>query len=438
MTWHNWAGNQRTEPVRRVVAHDVDDVAAAVKAAAGEGLRVKATGSGHSFTGIGVPDGVALAAPSDPRGLQVHGELVTVPAGMTIRTLNALLWDRGLALPNLGDIDAQTVAGAVATGTHGTGADHQGIAARIRALQLVTADGSVRRCSPAEHPEIFHHARVGLGALGVVTAVTLAAVPAFALHARESAMPLAEVLEGFDDLVAAHDHVEFYWFPHTDVAATKINDRVGPDTHEEGPIRGRMASWIGDELLGNGAFELVCRLGSRVPSAVPALNRVMAGQMANADYVDRSYRVFTSPRRVRFLEMEHAVPREALPEALAGLRAAAARHARDVTFPVEVRVAGADDVPLSTASGRDSAYLAVHVYRGRPHEAYFSAVESVMTALEGRPHWGKLHTRTAAQLAASYPEFDAFVALRDRLDPEGRFTNAHLDRILGAAGAAHH
>jgi L-gulonolactone oxidase len=434
MTWRNWAGNQRTEPARRVVARDVDEVAAAVKAAARDGLRVKATGSGHSFTGIGVPDGVALAPPSDPRGLHVDGELVTVPGGMTIATLNELLWDRGLALPNLGDIDAQTIAGAVATGTHGTGAGHQGIAARIRGLQLVTADGAVLRCDPDEHPESLHHARVGLGALGVVTAVTLAAVPAFRLHARETAMPLAEVLDGFDDLAAAHDHVEFYWFPHTDVAATKINDRV-PDGEPAGPPRGRVAGWVGDELLGNGAFELVCRLGSAVPRVVPALNRVMAGQMANAEYVDRSYRVFTSPRRVRFLEMEYAVPRAALPEALDGLRAAAARHARDVTFPVEVRVAGADDIPLSTASGRDSAYLAVHVYRGRPHEAYFAAVESVMTALDGRPHWGKLHTRTAAQLAASYPEFGAFTALRDRLDPEGRFANAHLDRVLGAVDA---
>ncbi|HEY2221004.1 D-arabinono-1,4-lactone oxidase [Actinomycetospora sp.] len=430
MTWRNWAGNQRTDPVRRVVARDVEDVSAAVTAAAREGLRVKATGSGHSFTGIGVPDGVALAAPEDPRLLRVDGDAVTVPGGMTIRTLNTLLWDRGLALPNLGDIDAQTIAGAVATGTHGTGASHQGIAARIRALQLVTADGSVLTCGPAEHPEVFHHARVGLGALGVVTAVTLAAVPAFALHARETAMPLAEVLEGFDDLAAAHDHVEFYWFPHTDVAATKINDVVPDD--RSGPSRSRVAGWVGDELMGNGAFELVCRLGSAAPALVPTLNRVMAGQMANAEYVDRSYRVFTSPRRVRFLEMEYAVPRAALPEALDGLRSAAA-HARDVTFPVEVRVAGADDIPLSTASGRDSAYLAVHVYRGRPHEAYFAAVESVMTALDGRPHWGKLHTRTAAQLASSYPEFDAFLALRDHLDPEGRFGNAHLDRILGRA-----
>jgi FAD-linked oxidoreductase len=432
VTWTNWAGNQRTSPARTVTARDTEDVVAAVKTAARDGLRVRPTGSGHSFTGIGVPDGVALAAPSSPDLLAAEGRRVRVPAGMTLETLDPLLWERGLALPNLGDIDAQTIAGAVATGTHGTGAGHRGIAAGIRGLEMVLADGTVLRCSDTEHPEVFRHARVGLGALGVVTSVELETVPAFHLHARESALPLAELLESFDALAAAHDHVEFYWFPHTGIAATKINDR----TSDVGPPRGRVAEWVGDELLGNGAFAAVCRLGAAAPSLVPRINGVMAARMADAEYVDRSYRVFTSPRRVRFLEMEYAVPRAALREAFDGLRAAAQRHAADVTFPVEVRVAGADDVPLSTASGRDTAYLAVHVYRGRPHEAYFSAVESVMTALGGRPHWGKLHTRTAAQLAASYPEFGGFVALRDRLDPEGRFTNAHLDRILGVPGAA--
>ncbi|MEJ2868020.1 D-arabinono-1,4-lactone oxidase [Actinomycetospora sp. OC33-EN08] len=429
VTWRNWAGNQRTEPTRRVVARTTEDVVAAVKAAARDGLRVTATGSGHSFTAIGAPDGVALAVPS--QGVpEVRELLATVPAGMTIRRLNAALWEQGLALPNLGDIDAQTVAGAVSTGTHGTGARHTGIAARIRAMAMVLADGTTITTSPTEHPEIFHHARVGLGALGVLTALTLECVPAFHLHAHESARPLEEVLEGFDELAGQHDHVEFYWFPHTDVAATKVNDR----TTDTRPARSRIGAWVGDELLGNGAFELVCRLGAAAPRAVPTLNRIMAGQMANAEYVDRSYRVFTSPRRVRFKEMEYAVPRAALGEAVAGLRAAAARHAADVTFPVEVRVAAADDVPLSTASGRDSAYVAVHVHHRRPHEAYFGAVEEVMTALDGRPHWGKLHTRTAAELASSYPGFAGFVALRDRLDPERRFGNPHLERILGAPG----
>jgi L-gulono-1,4-lactone dehydrogenase len=407
------------------VARDTGDVVDAVKAAARDRLRVKALGSGHSFTAIAVPDGVALSAPADPSLLRVDDTgLATVPAGMTLRTLNKLLWDRGWALLNLGDVDAQTVAGAISTGTHGTGANHQGLAAQVRGLELVQADGSVLACSPRENADVFAAARIGLGALGVLVSVTLQAVPAFRLHAIEAALPLDRAL---DVLAGDDDHVEFYWFPHTDIAAIKRNNR----TDVEGPARGKVAEWVGDELMGNGAFALACRLGAAAPRLVPSINRVMAGQFAASEYVDRSYRVFTSPRRVRFLEMEYAVPREALPEAFAGLRRAVARHGQAVTFPVEVRVAAADDIPLSTACGRDSAYLAVHVHRGDPHETYFGAVEAVMRALDGRPHWGKLHTRAADDLRAAYPGFDAFVALRDRLDPERRFGNAYLERVLG-------
>ncbi|WP_214403788.1 D-arabinono-1,4-lactone oxidase [Pseudonocardia lacus] len=430
MSWRNWAGNQYTDPVRTVRARDTDDVVDAVRTAAAEGLRVKALGSGHSFTGVGVPDGVAIVPPADPTGVRVDvaARRATVPAGMTLRVLNEVLWRHGLAMPNLGDIDAQTVAGAISTGTHGTGARFPGLAAQVVGCRIVLADGSVRDCSAEVEPELFGVARLGLGAFGVLVEVTLQAVPAFMLHARESAQPLDRVLDGLDELVGGNEHFEFYWFPHTDVAATKANNRTADD---EVPRRGRVAEWVGDELVGNIGFEGACRVGRALPRAVPRLNRFVAARFAAGEYVDRSYRVFTSPRRVRFLEMEYAVPREALPEAFAGLRAAVERHARAVMFPVEVRVAAADDVSLSTANGRDSAYLAVHVYRGQPHEAYFAAVESVMVALGGRPHWGKLHTRTAEHLRADYPAFDDVVALREKLDPHRRFGNAYLERVMG-------
>ncbi|MCM3847144.1 FAD-binding protein [Pseudonocardia sp. DR1-2] len=425
--WRNWAGNQRTRPIRTVHARDADDVVRAVRDAAEGDLRVRPLGSGHSFTGIGVPDGVALAVPADPAAIRLDSGLVTVPAGVTLHTLNRWLWAHGRALPNLGDIEAQTVAGAISTGTHGTGAGYRGIADGVRRLRLVDGLGELHELGPAAHPDLFDLARVGLGALGVLVEVTLATVPAFHLHARESARPLAEVLDGLDDLAAGHDHVEFYWFPHTTTAVLKTNDR----TERRSPGRGRVAALVGDEVLGNGAFGLVQRVAALAPPLVPRLNRVMAGQMAAGEYVAPSYAVFCSPRRVRFLEMEYAVPRAALPEAFAGLRAAAARHAHDVAFPVEVRILRGDDIALSTAYGRDTAYLAVHVHSGRPHEAYFGAVESVLSALDGRPHWGKLHTRTAEQLRPRYPRFDAFVAARDRLDPAGRFRNPYLDRVLG-------
>jgi FAD-linked oxidoreductase len=428
VAWRNWAGNQRAQPARTVVARDAGEVAAAVRAAADAGLRVRALGSGHSFSAVGTPVDVAVVAPADPALLRVDGAgRATVPAGMTLRVLNDLLWEHGRALPNLGDIDAQTVAGAISTGTHGTGTRHGGIATQVRALELVLADGSLVRCSPEADPELFSAARVGLGALGVLTTVVLATVPAFRLHAVESALPLDAVLGDLDRLAAEHDHLEFYWFPHTDLAATKRNDRTDATV----PARGRLGAWLGDEVVANGAHAAACRVGAAVPRLVPLINRVAARSMAAGEYTDRSYRVFTSPRRVRFLEMEYAVPRAALPEAFAGLRRAAERHARAVTFPVEVRLAAADDIPLSTASGRDSAYLAVHVHHAQDPGPYFAAVEDVLAALDGRPHWGKLHSLDAARLRGRYPAFDAFTAVRDRVDPDRRFGTPHLERVLG-------
>lgn len=429
MAWQNWAGNQRTDPSRTVVARTAGDVVDAVKAAERDGLRVKAIGSGHSFTAIAVPDDVALVVPGDPAQVRVDEAtgLATVPAGLTLRALNTALWQRGRALPNLGDIDAQTVAGAISTGTHGTGAGLQGIAAQVRAFDIVFADGTLLSCSPSEHPDVFAAARVGLGALGVLVTVTLQTVPAFRLHAVEEGLPLEGVLADLDELVEGNEHFEFFWFPHTEVAATKRNNR----TEATGPTRGRAAAWVGDELIGNGVFEAFNRVGRVAPRLVPRMNNLIAGQFARSEYVDRSYAVFTSARRVRFLEMEYAIPRAAIHEALAGLRTVVARHARSVLFPVEVRFTAADDIPLSTASGRASAYIAVHVYRGQAHDAYFGAVEALLSGLGGRPHWGKLHTQTAATLRERYPEFDAFVALRDRLDPDRRFANAYLERVLG-------
>jgi len=424
-TWRNWAGNQSMDPVRVEHPSSPEQVADAVRRAAAAGLRVKAVGSGHSFTGIALTDGVLLDLRRLDRLVAVDGTRVTVEAGMPLHRLNAALAAHGLGLTNMGDVDRQTVAGAVSTGTHGTGRASGGLAPQVVGLQLVLADGSLVRCGPGE--ELFDHARLGLGALGVLTRVELQAEPAFLLRADERPQPLDDVLDGFDALVEGHDHAELYWFPHTDVALVKRNDRV------DGPARPlpRARALLEDEVLSNGVFGLTCRVGRRVPAAVPALNRVASRALSARTYVDAAPKVFTSPRRVRFRETEWAVPRAVLPDLVRELRTLPERLGERISFPVEVRAVPADDVPLSTAHGRDTAYVAAHAFAGTPHARWFGAVAGLCADAGGRPHWGKEHDLTADDLRPRYPRFDEFVALRDRLDPAGTFGNAYLDRVLG-------
>jgi FAD-linked oxidoreductase len=393
---------------------------------------VRVTGSGHSFTDAVATDGTLLDLRDLHGGVEVDPAtgLVTVPAGMRLHALNQVLWDAGLAMSNLGDIDVQTVAGALSTGTHGTGQQLGGLATQIRALELVTADGAVVTCSPTERAELFTSARVGVGALGVLTAVTLQCEPAFVLHAQEGAMPLDEVMAGFDDLAARNDHFEFFWFPHTRTAMVKQNNRLPADAPTT--AQSRLRAFVDDELLGNAAFAVVCQLGLRRPSLIPRLNRRSVRLMGARTYDAPSHEVFTSPRRVRFVEMEYAVPRAAVHDALAAIEGVIEREGLLVSFPVEVRVTRGDDIPLSTASGRDSAYLAVHMYRGTPgYERFFRAVEAELAAMEGRPHWGKLHYRSAADLAPAYPRWAEFQAVRDAVDPHRVFTNGYVRRVLG-------
>ncbi|MBM9507250.1 D-arabinono-1,4-lactone oxidase [Actinacidiphila acididurans] len=429
-TWHNWAGNVTARPARTEAPASVDELAAVVRRAAADGLPVKAVGSGHSFTTAAATDGVLIRPErlTAIRSLDRAAGTVTVEAGVQLKHLNAMLAAEGLSLTNMGDIMEQTVAGATSTGTHGTGRDSGAIAAQITALELVTADGSVLTCSARENPEVFTAVRVGLGALGVVSALTFAVEPLFLLTAREEPMSFSRVMDEFDRLVAENEHFEFYWFPHTEGCNVKRNNRSQGPAAPLPAVRG----WIDDELLSNGVFQAACALGRAAPAAIPGLARVASRALSARTYTDIPYKVFTSPRRVRFVEMEYAVPRAAAVDALRALKRTVERSGLRISFPVEVRVAPADDITLSTASGRDSAYIAVHMYRGSRYQEYFTAVEQIMTEREGRPHWGKLHTRDAGYLADVYPRFGEFTRLRERLDPDRRFGNDYLRRVLGS------
>jgi L-gulono-1,4-lactone dehydrogenase len=432
-TWTNWAGTETTHPVRRTHPSSPDELADDVRAAVAQGLRVKAVGSGHSFTGVAVTDGllVHLDKMARIRSVDVPSGLVTVEAGMSLHRLNEALDTHGLALANLGDIDVQTVSGAIATGTHGTGHALGGLATQVVGLELLTVDGALVQCSASESPKTFAAARIGLGALGVVTAMTLQCVPAFALRAAEAPMPLEEVLEGFDELAEGNDHFEFYWFPHTRRTLTKRNNRV-PVGERMRPVP-RVRGWVDDELLSNTVFGWSQRVTARVPRITNPVNKALSHGLSAREYVDASYRVFCSSRRVRFREMEYAVPRDTLVDVLRSVQAWVDSSGERIPFPIEVRVAAADDVWLSTAYQRETAYIAVHQYHRLDHEPYFRAVESIVGGVAGRPHWGKLHYQEADRLERLYPRFQDWRQVRARLDPSGVFANEYLDRTFGPA-----
>jgi L-gulonolactone oxidase len=406
-----------------------DDVVAVVRAAADRGLRVKAVGSGHSFPPIAVTDGVmlrmeALAGIVD---VDVVTRRVVVRAGTVLGELNRALFARGLALPNLGDIDRQTISGAVGTGTHGTGARFRGIADAVVAVRIVLADGSVVACDAEHDADLFQAARIGLGAFGVVTELTLQCVPAFLLTAREEPDALSRVLDGFDELVESTDHVEFYWFPHTDRVLVKRNTRR-PLEDGARPLP-RWRARLDDDLLSNRVFEAVNRVAAARPAWIPAINALSSRALSAREFTQPSFEVFASEREVRFNEMEYAVPRDALPQVMRDLRTLTEGHR--LAFPVEVRVASADDLWLSTAAGRDTAYVAVHEYHRRDHRAYFDGFEAIARAADGRPHWGKWHTRSVEDLLPAYSRLVDAIAVRDRVDPDRRFANPYLDRVLG-------
>lgn len=430
--WRNWGRNQRCQPVAVEHPGSEIEVMEAVRRAGAAGQAVKVVGGGHSFTDVACTDGRMLELDRLDRLVAVDPDAgtVTVEAGMTIRGLNQELAARGLALENLGDIDRQTVAGAIATGTHGTGAKFGGLATFVEALELVTADGELLRCSSREEPDVLRCARIGLGALGVVTKVTLRCVPAFTLHHVEQPRRLPDVLAELDDLVAVNDYFEFYWLPHTDSCAVIANNRTEDAPQQKSAYK----RWRAEVFFPNVFFGALVAAGRVAPSQIPRLAEVVARSQGRTELVDRSDRIFISTRLIRFVEMEYAIPRDRAVDAVLAIRDLVDDEGHLVSFPIEVRFVAPDDIPLSMAQGRETCFVAVHMARGVPYERYFRGVEAIMTGFGGRPHWGKMHFRSAPDLAPCYQEWSQFVELRDRLDPSGRFRNAYLDRVLDRAG----
>lgn len=429
--WHNWARTEKIRPLRVERPRTTAALQRAVRAAAGSGIPIKAVGAGHSFTGIAVAPGIQLEL-EDLSGLvgePTADGLVTLFAGTRLHDVPRLLAPYRLAMENLGDIDAQSISGAISTGTHGTGAGLTGIAGQVRGAVLVTATGDLLPVNADSSPELLPAVALGLGALGILAEVTIQCVPTFLLQAVERPEPLDDVLDTALDRAARSDHFEFYWFPHTRTALTKTNTRV-PVGAKRRPLN-RVSRFVDDTVLANGLYRVTCAAGVVLPPVIPSVNRLADKLTGNRSFTDLSHRVFTTKRTVRFREMEYGVPAEHVPAAVRDIEALIQRKGWRISFPIEVRFAAADDLWLSTSYGRATGYIAVHRYHRERPTAYFGAVEAILREYGGRPHWGKMHTLDATALAALYPCFEDFVAARDRLDPRRLFSNPYLERVLG-------
>ena len=430
--WRNWARTESSLPALTVAPRTAEQVVRVVERARETGHTVKPIGASHSFTAIGATDGIRIDM-DRMRGLvsaDPERGHVTLRGGTRLWELPAILGPLGLALPNMGDIDRQSITGATQTGTHGTGLALGGISTGIVGLRLVTGTGEVLVIDETSNPELLPAAALGLGALGVVTEVTLQCVPRFLLEAEEAPAQLDEVLDTFVARSRAADHFEFFWFPHTTSVRTKTNTRL-PLARGTEPL-GRVSRFVDEELANNLAFGACCGIGAFAPRATPSINRFVETVSSRRRYVDESHRVFITNRRIRFREMEYSVPLDAVPEAIRELRAMIERKRYTVSFPIEVRSAAADNLLLSTAQGRESGYIAVHRFHRDRDLGYFRDAEEILAAHSGRPHWGKMHTRGAEELSAVYPEFARFRGVRDRLDPDRVFANPYLTRVLGA------
>ncbi len=427
-TWQNWSGSVTARPESIRYLETLDEVVAIVREARARGTTVRAVGAGHSFTPLAQTDGVlvSLARYAGLEAVDPAARRATVRAGTTLRALGELLRAHGLAQENLGDVDPQSIAGAISTGTHGTGITLGSVATQVVALTLVTGTGEVVHCSEEQNRELFKAAQVSLGALGIIVSVTLQLVPAYRLAYTWRREPLARTLERLEAEREANRHFEFYWFPYSPWALVKRMNITQEPARGAGLLRR-----LNDVVLENGAFWLLSEVARLFPAASPRVAAICGALVSSGQDVNHSHKVFASPRLVRFNEMEYSLPAAHMAEVVRAIDACIRRERFRVHFPIECRYVRGDDIFLSPANGRDSAYIAVHMYRGMPYRPYFDAVERIFRSFGGRPHWGKLHTLGAAELRELYPDWSRFLAVRRQLDPDGVFLNAHLRHLFG-------
>ncbi len=426
--WSNWSGSVKSVPRQVVRPSNIDELARLVREYGRDGRHVRVVGAGHSFTPLVQSDDVMVSL-NEMQGVEsvdTTAGRATVLGGTRLKKLGDTLFEHGMAQENLGDIDVQSISGAIGTGTHGTGVRFGTLSTQVEGFTLVTASGEVLECSPERNPDIYKAAQVSLGTLGIIAKVTLRVVPAKRLHYQSYRKKLSDCLANLEQYTQENSHFEFFWFPYTDGVQAKF-------LHETTDPASKSSLWgnFNKIVLENGVYWVLSESCRLVPRLCKTVCHISAKSIANIDEIDYSHRLFTTPRLVRFQEMEYNIPAEHLSSVVNEIRECIEKYQFRVHFPVECRFVQADDIWLSTAYQRESAYVAVHMYRGMPYRSYFQHVEAIFKRYQGRPHWGKMHTRTAAELSALYPRWHDFQRIRATLDPQGMFLNGYLRALFG-------
>jgi len=412
-TWRNWSGSVTGQPAAVERPRTLAELQSLVAAAE----RVRVTGAGHSFMPLCETDGLLLHLADMEGEISVCDDGVSawVPAGWPIHRLTPALWERGLSLANQGDIDKQAMAGALSTGTHGTGLALGSISTQALAFRLVTPDGSIVECDTQTDRDLFQAARLGLGMLGVMAEVKLALTPAYRLRETLRAAPLETILADWDALTAAHRHVEFFIFPYADKALLKILDPVdtGDDPAPSSDIE-------------NTALQFISDVAATAPFMAPTLQRLITALMSPSTRAAPAWRIFPSERSTLFEEMEHEIPAAAGPDALRAAIAEVRRRRFPIIFPFEFRTVAADDIWLSPMHAGPCVSISFHQYARMDWKTPFAAIEAVFAAAGGRPHWAKRHNLTSADVLRLYPMAARWGEARKRVDPAAKFMNASL------------
>jgi FAD-linked oxidoreductase len=426
--WHNWSSSVKSVPKAVVTPASLEELAKLVSGYAKEGRRVRVVGAGHSFTPLVYTDDVLMSL-DNMQGIEsidAEKNHVTIWGGTRLHKLGNDLLAKGLAQENLGDIDVQSIAGAISTGTHGTGTRFGTIPTQVVGLTLVTGTGEILECSEERNPDIFKAAQTSFGVLGIIAKVTLRAVPAKRLHYKGHRERLSSVLANLERYKQENSHFEFFWFPNTDwVQAKFINETEEPAT------KTNFLGTLNKIVLENWVYWVISEMCRIAPSFSTTASKISAAGVASINEVDYSHRLFATPRMVKFQEMEYNLPAEHLPTVLQQVAATIREQKINVHFPVECRFVKGDDIWLSPAYQRDSAYIAVHMYKGMPYAKYFRVCEAIYQNYQGRPHWGKMHTLDYRTFARLYPHWHDFLRIRERLDPQGMFLNDYLRAMLG-------